>query len=80
MRACRTYFDFIVCDSPPVLPANDAMLIGGHLDGVALVVRAFKTQRGEAKKAVDLLKSSGIRIFGLIANDVEAGGYYGYES
>lgn len=78
VRACRTYFDFIVCDSSPVLPANDALLVGAHLDGAALVVRAYKTQRGEAKKAVDLLRSSGIKIFGLIANDVEVRGYYGY--
>ncbi|HEX30275.1 CpsD/CapB family tyrosine-protein kinase [Candidatus Poribacteria bacterium] len=80
VRACRTYFDFIVCDSPPVLPANDAILVGTHLDGVALVVRAYKTQRGEAKKALELLRSSGIKIFGLIANDIEVRGYYGYES
>jgi capsular exopolysaccharide synthesis family protein len=78
VRACRTYFDFIVCDSPPVLPANDAMLVGVHLDGVALVVRAHKTQRGEARKAVELLNSSGVKIFGFIANDIEIRGYYGY--
>jgi tyrosine-protein kinase Etk/Wzc len=48
----RERFDVIVLDSPPLLAASDASVLGTKTDGVLLVVRAGQTERGAAQQAV----------------------------
>jgi capsular exopolysaccharide synthesis family protein len=80
------YFDFIVIDSPPVIPVSDPMLIAGHADGVLLVVKAGSTQREVVNRAISLLSNSGINPLGIVLNDYEdvlpyyyKDHYYGYK-
>ncbi len=40
MQTLSFYFDWIVIDSPPVLPLTDAMSLQQRADGTLLVVRA----------------------------------------
>jgi len=85
VQELKFYFDFIVIDSPPVIPVSDPLLIGDHVDGVLMVVRAGSTQREVVKRAVNLLKNASINIYGVVANDYEdvlpyyfKDRYYGY--
>ncbi len=80
------YFDFIVIDSPPVIPVSDPLLIAGHADGVLLVVKAGSTQREVVNRAISLLSNSGIKPLGIVLNDYEdvlpyyyKDHYYGYK-
>lgn len=80
------YFDFVIFDSPPVVPVSDPLLIGSHVDGVIMVVRAGTTQREVVNRAINLLKNSSIDLCGVVVNDYEdvlpyyfKDKYYGYK-
>jgi Mrp family chromosome partitioning ATPase len=67
----KFYFDFVVIDSPPVIPVSDPLLMGDKVDGVIMVVRAGSTQREVVKRAVDLLKNAAINLYGIVVNDYD---------
>ena len=82
----KFYFDFIVIDSPPVIPVSDPLLIADKVDGVLMVIKAGTTQREVVKRAVNLLDNASIKMFGAILNDYEevlpyyySEKYYGYQ-
>jgi tyrosine-protein kinase Etk/Wzc len=84
LELLRERFDIIVLDSPPLLAASDASVLGTKTDGVLLVVRAGQTERGAAQQAVQQLAAVGARVVGAVLNDPDAkvpqyGGYYNYE-
>ncbi len=67
----REHYDFVVVDSPPILPVADARLLSWHADGVVLVVRAGATDRESARIATERLMADGARIVGTILNDFD---------
>ncbi len=78
-RELRDYFDFILVDSPPVMPFADSRLLANHSDAVILVVRAEKAPYETVEKAVEALP--GGRILGVVLNGAEHIGetdYYEY--
>ena len=62
-------FDWIVVDSPPVLPLSDAVALRQHLDGSLLVARAGSTSAKAVEDAIALLGRR--HIIGLILNGIE---------
>jgi capsular exopolysaccharide synthesis family protein len=62
-------FDTVIIDTPPVLAAADASLLGVDADGVIMVVRAGQTDRDPAQQAVRQLFSVGARVVGAVLND-----------
>ncbi len=58
--------DYILFDSPPVLAATDAALLGIKLDGVLLAVRAGDTRRDHTAQARQALERVHIRIVGAV--------------
>ncbi len=82
-RAAAT-FDFVLIDTPPVLPVADAILIGHQTDGVLLCARGGKTAREQVRRVRDKLARSEARILGVLINNLEVpagtnyGGQYGY--
>ncbi len=77
------HFDIIIFDSPPLLAAADASVLGAMADGVLMVVRAGRTDRASAQQAMQQLTAVGARVVGAILNDPDAqvpryGPYYGY--
>lgn len=72
--------NYILFDSPPVLAATDAALLGSKLDGALLVVRAGHTRRDHAARAREALERVHVRIVGAVLSNAplsNAGGYYG---
>lgn len=72
--------NYVLFDSPPVLAATDAALLGSKLDGVLLVVRAGHTRRDQAARARQTLERVHVRIVGAVLSDApkeSAAGYYG---
>lgn len=73
-------YDYILVDTPPVNVVSDACIIANLLDGVLLLVRKDRSNKGDVKRAVDSLRLTGAKVLGFILNGVtlEANKSYGY--
>lgn len=58
--------EYVLFDSPPVLAATDAALLGIKLDAALLVVRAGVTRRDHTARARETLERVHVRIVGAI--------------
>jgi capsular exopolysaccharide synthesis family protein len=67
----REEYEFIVLDSPPIVPIADSHFLAGLADGVMLVIRARQTRRELLQRAVESLGAT--NILGVVLNDVEYG-------
>lgn len=74
----RRYFDFILVDSPPVMPFADARLLAHHADAVMMVVRAGAAPYNTVEQAIAALPAG--RFLGVVlngANEAEQNKNYG---
>jgi succinoglycan biosynthesis transport protein ExoP len=69
MRIAKRDYDFVLIDTPPVLPLPDARIWGRLADGVVLVIRAGETDRQRALAAVSTLSKDGVVLLATILND-----------
>ena len=63
LAEARSRYDFVVVDTPPLLPVFDSALLANAVDGVLMVVAANQTPRkllGEALNMLDPAKVLGI--------------------
>lgn len=51
----REMFEFVVLDTPPILPYADSRALAAIADGVVLVSRAGQTSRGAMRRSMELL-------------------------
>lgn len=65
-------FDLVILDTPPLMAASDAAVLGSMTDGVIIVVRAGMTDRTVAQRAVGQLNSVGANVLGAVLNDPDA--------
>lgn len=68
-------FDWIILDSPPVLPVHDASVLADLCDGVLFVVRAGATESALAEKAVQEFRQK--NLLGVVLNGTSRGDSYG---
>ncbi len=66
VAALRRRADYVLFDSPPVLAATDAALLGIKLDGALLVLRAGDTRRDHTAQARQALERVRVRIVGAV--------------
>jgi succinoglycan biosynthesis transport protein ExoP len=84
MDEWRAEFDFIVVDSPPVLPVTDAQLLEEMADATVLLARVGFTTRAALERAYKLLlmhrKDQARPAIGVLLNFVarRSSAYYGY--
>jgi len=71
IASMRAKYDFVLIDTPPVIPVTDAVIIGSHVEGVLLVIKAGHTQRGMISRAVELLAQAHSNVIGHILTGVE---------
>lgn len=64
----RLKYDYIILDTPPVLPVTDARTLGTMADVTFFVYRAGKTARRALIRAKDELELAGIKVRGIILN------------
>jgi len=60
---------YLLFDSPPILVAADAALLGSKLDGVLLAVRAGHTRRDQTARARQALERVHVRILGAVLSN-----------
>lgn len=81
----RREFDFILFDSPPILPVTDSVILGDLVDAKLLVSRFGATQRQSVERSYSLLcgvldphKKVSIVVNAVERNDDSYYAYYGY--
>jgi capsular exopolysaccharide synthesis family protein len=71
--------DYIVLDSPPVLPVVDPVVLSRYADGVVVVVDARHSRRRDVRRMMQTLRATDTRVLGFVFNRVTAGApLYGY--
>lgn len=76
----RTYYDFIIIDSPPVLAVTDAIVISQYTDMNILIARYNQTTSNEIYRAINIFQRHNKEFEGVIFNGVARleSDYYGY--
>lgn len=62
-------FDWVLIDTPPVVPLTDALLVSRQVDGSLFVIRAGHTPREAAEEALSRLRPN--RAIGIVFNGAE---------
>ncbi len=79
MRKLNSWFDWIVIDSPPVLPLADTSEWARLADGILLVTRRATTQRRKLQRGLEALDQN--KFIGAVmncSNGTASGDYYYY--
>jgi len=78
----RQAFDFVVVDTPPVIPFSDARTLASLSDGVILVSRYGQTTRRAMTRGAELFSEISVPVIGVVLNDVDFASadyqYYNY--
>jgi succinoglycan biosynthesis transport protein ExoP len=81
----RTEYQFVIIDTPPILPVTDTLVLAPQVDGVLLVARQGMTSREALLRTSALLSSGGAHILGVLLNAIDTSSdseysYYGHEN
>jgi capsular exopolysaccharide synthesis family protein len=76
MEQLSTMFDWIVVDSPPLLPLADTTVWSRLTDGTLLVAREGKTERAPLQRGLEILKKS--ELLGVVLNGCSSADYKNY--
>lgn len=70
--------DYVVIDSPPLLPVSDSVVLSSLADITLLVVTARTTARRSLHRSIEMLQQVDAPLEGLVFNGVGSEGTYGY--
>jgi succinoglycan biosynthesis transport protein ExoP len=68
LATLREQYDYILIDSPPVVPVSDAVLLSALVEGVVLVVNSQETPKPGVREAYARLRYARANIIGTILN------------
>lgn len=81
LTEARALYDYVLVDTPPLVPVPDSRLIGRRVDGFLVIVAAHKTPRRLLAEGLNLLdpeKTLGV-VFNFDSQPLSGyRGYYGY--
>ncbi|WP_017298467.1 GumC family protein [Nodosilinea nodulosa] len=77
LQQLKRQYDYIFIDTPPLLGAADAAVIGRMSDGVLLVLRPRKVDSANAIAAKSFLERSQANVLGVVANGVDINNEHG---
>ena len=81
LDAARREYDYVLIDTPPIMPVTDAAVLGAKVDGVMIVIASGADKPELIQAAKTRLVQGGANILGCILNKVQVGaGRYGYGS
>lgn len=80
ITALEDRYDYVLFDSPPLLPVTDAVILAAKTGGAVVVVRSGKPTKTQAEHAFALLDSGEVTTLGVVLNDVSSHAAGGYES
>lgn len=74
LRRLGSQVDYVLIDSPPLLPVTDAAVVSKHASGTILVVTPEGTKRPQFEAALDSLRTIDSRLLGVVATKMPAKG------
>ena len=86
LRQLAARYDYVLIDTPPVLPVTDAVVLSTKVDGVLVLAGTTIVKKEQLSSTLDALGAVDGRLLGLVLNRVGHkvsggyGGYYGYYS
>ena len=81
LQRAKEEYDYVLIDTPPVLPVTDSLVLGRMVDGLILVIDSGEVKVEMAREVKNQLVHAGANILGVVLNKVrsEHHGYgYGY--
>ena len=76
----RAHADYVLIDSPPVLPVADPLVLSSYADGIIFVVGADRLRRKQFDRAMTLITQAKAPMLGFVLNGVSTqGSYYHYD-
>jgi capsular exopolysaccharide synthesis family protein len=78
LEKLRGSCDMIICDSPPVLPVADALVMASRMDAILFVADLNRTPREVIRQAQEQLARLEVPLLGLICNRIGAVKYNSY--
>ncbi|MDD5580008.1 MAG: polysaccharide biosynthesis tyrosine autokinase [Methylobacter sp.] len=79
LEQLKSFYNHIVIDSPPILGATDAAIMGKHADATFLVVKEGRYTAQELEVSFRRFQQVGVKPNGFIINDMkESSSYYPY--
>jgi capsular exopolysaccharide synthesis family protein len=70
LRTSEARYDYVLIDSPPILPVADASVIATKVGGIIAVVRSGRTTRSLFSALVQSLDRTQTPMLGIVLNDV----------
>lgn len=71
LEEMKDHFDYIILDTPPILPVTDSKLLAIKADATVVVVRSEVSKSKHVSQAFKELEKVNANIIGTILNDVE---------
>lgn len=81
LQRAKEQYDYVLIDTPPVMPVTDALIVSRFVDGMILVIASSEVKVEMARDVKNQLQHAGANILGVVLNKVrsEHHGYgYGY--
>ena len=81
LQRAKEQYDYVLIDTPPVMPVTDALIVSRFVDGMILVIASAEVKVEMARDVKKQLVNAGANILGVVLNKVrsEHHGYgYGY--
>ena len=80
LEELKQHFDYVLIDTPPIMPVTDAAVVSGKVDATILVVASGAVSPAIAVEAKTRLEQAGAHLLGVVLNkvDVAANSHYGY--
>jgi polysaccharide biosynthesis transport protein len=82
LKTLKRQFEFVIVDSPPVIPFSDARSLAANADAVILVGRYGLTTRRALTRSTQLLSDMNAPVLGVVLNDIDLNSpdyhYYNY--
>ncbi|MCP4246720.1 MAG: polysaccharide biosynthesis tyrosine autokinase [bacterium] len=75
----KNSYDYILLDSPPVLPVADARILASQADGTIMVLRSSRCRRSDVIRAYADLAAAGGTILGTVLVGIHHESHYDYD-
>ncbi len=69
-------YDFVIVDTPPVLPVTDAIVTSQLVDAVLVVARVGVAKRPDLSSTLSQLSTANVPVAGVVLNDLPSRGTY----
>lgn len=69
IKELKINFDYIIIDTPPILPVSDTLLLASKADATLIVVKARKTKEKMVKESYERLIEAKTNVIGTVLNE-----------